>query len=635
MLYDELFVSLSQSMFEANVSIFEEDENGELIAPENIPEIVKVKILHGPQCSSALAVYEEDGVSLLTLINLSTESLFLSDDESQDRLGFYAPSTISDGTGMFYIYLGGEEKLTRKDDLQVWDSFVVAAFTAAVRHAFNNEKPSERDVLMAIKKCKQGVLSAEDYDVDMIENDKEFQSVIEEESDKSDHEDDDNLRRCRWRSHEESPQKKTKKSRGKKTAKTLLAEAASEGNLVNQWIEAGSNRAFAIRSSRVPFAAVTKKSAKNRNEDVHAVVDVYSTRNIDDASLQPAVEIGSDKFTFKGQSFNPMRSLLQDGETKMILQDSQNQGNLYQMDINTEKVINQFSTNLTPHSILPDFEGAQLENHSVFTAFAPKAIFKLDTRIKDGGMDTNAAAIDSSGGIASRRQLANAQKTLTTKLDSVPMICGPSLTYASNPHISCAATTKSGFILAGSNKSGILRMYDGEINDSGNIKKSKNNIEDASLKGMVGVAVSRDEKIMLVTLEREIKIIVSTHSSNKGTTGFEKTFGKGVTQPATRSVSISPSDLKGFGLSFASASFIKAEFIYESANSSNIIGIVSAIGNYAIIWDYKQTVVNCQPTVVDVKRYDEAVVGVLPDNAEPKSIFITLPHKIVTASIDY
>eukprot|EP00920_Eleutheroschizon_duboscqi_P028069 GHVT01068559.1.p1 GENE.GHVT01068559.1~~GHVT01068559.1.p1 ORF type:complete len:629 (+),score=121.16 GHVT01068559.1:104-1990(+) len=292
---------------------------------------------------------------------------------------------------------------------------------------------------------------------------------------------------------------------------------------VHKFMQVGRDRTFVTRATRKGLAQVDVVGFEA--DGVHNIV-----ASIDDKKLQ-----------YKGADIAPRSAILHDGETKMIMADEKCKDHVYLMDIENEKVVQHWETGEEKvQSLIPKFKGAGRTHEKTFVAFNPQAVFDIDTR-----MDAT-----------------NGRKA--------------TLSYASKVQFTAGATNDEGHILLG-NKFGQLRLYDGEANKEGKMKRAKTQLSGLG-DPLLHVAVTKDGSWILGTCQKYLALF-PVRLAETGKTGFQTALGTKKPKPLV--LKLSMDDLTKFNLS--DVNFTRADFDVEEDS------IVSAVNNLIIIWDFKYT----------------------------------------------
>jgi WD40 repeat protein len=232
---------------------------------------------------------------------------------------------------------------------------------------------------------------------------------------------------------------------------------------------------------------------------------------------------------------NPRAAMLHQADSKLLLLEGR--GDVLSLDLETGKVVNEWKgpEEQSLAATFPRSKFAQASDEQTFLAVNDRSLILMDPRLP-----------------------GNSQAARSFK-------------YATNVQLSCVASDEQGRIAVGS-KTGQLRLFDGEANRDGALKRAKS-LLDGFGDPVSHVEVSADGSWLLATCGGYIALL-GLHVS-AGVTGFTKSLSGEPSSVTT--LAISGSDLAAHGikrLHFAPARFSPGE-----------TAILSAVGPLAVSWE--------------------------------------------------
>ena len=225
-------------------------------------------------------------------------------------------------------------------------------------------------------------------------------------------------------------------------------------------------------------------------------------------------------------------------DTNMLLKDNINKESLFQFDIESGKIVEEWNTgnmNILDFNHSKKFN--QMEDDKVINCINENNILILDGRI------------DKHNKIAKIKQ------------------------YKTNPKFNCITSTLTGNTAIGS-INGDIRLYD-------DLTKKAKTLLSTYGDPIRAIDVTKDGSYILATCDKYL-IIINTVNDNNNLNGFEKPLGKSKHGPKT--LKISPQDVVKYGLE--NDKFTPAKFnISKNDKESNI---TTSIGEYIVIWNFKK-----------------------------------------------
>ncbi|KAF8539447.1 VID27 cytoplasmic protein-domain-containing protein [Trichophaea hybrida] len=295
-------------------------------------------------------------------------------------------------------------------------------------------------------------------------------------------------------------------------------------------------------------------------------------KHVGDKNLEFSTTITGVK-TPGGKRFAPSKVMLHEGDSSMIMQDATNPHNLYRMDLEYGKVVDDWKVHddIPVKVFAPEKKFAQMTGEKTFLGLSHNALFRIDPRLAG-------------------------DKLVDSQLKQ----------YASKNDFSATATTENGYIAVASNK-GDIRLFDRlGINAKTHLP--------ALGEAIIGLDVSKDGRWILGTCKTYLLLVDSlqTTGKNEGKLGFEKAFPKD-SKPKPRPETKMP-------LSFTAAKFNTGIDASETA-------IITSTGPFMVTWNLRRAIMG-KPDPYQIKRYTEEVKA---DNfrfGSDKNVIVALPNEV-------
>eukprot|EP00727_Mastigamoeba_balamuthi_P002059 m51a1_g11850 hypothetical protein (830) ;mRNA; r:485875-488973 len=294
----------------------------------------------------------------------------------------------------------------------------------------------------------------------------------------------------------------------------------------------------------------------------------------------------------KALPFSPRRIMLHDCEEKMVMLDPTDKKVMHHMDIETQKVVNMWKADddYPVNEILPQDKYAQQESTQPFVGLNRVGFFLLDPR-QDGNK------------IVDDRKFFSMGRT--------------------PPGFLCAATTKNGQIVVGTDK-GEVRLYDHKLlTQPGPGGESRQPRAKTTYPGLgspvIGIDVTGDGKWIVATCKTFLFVVPAVLGD--GRSGFEKPLGKD--KGIARRLQIKPNHVAMIG---GSVSFTPAKFNTVAGGGDKERAIVTSTGEFLVTWNFNKVKENVLDqyqinqvsgtVVADQFRFGDAdtVVVAMPDN---------------------
>ncbi|KIM20057.1 hypothetical protein M408DRAFT_331365 [Serendipita vermifera MAFF 305830] len=300
------------------------------------------------------------------------------------------------------------------------------------------------------------------------------------------------------------------------------------------------------------------------------------------------MELGGTVNQIKGpgkndKAFEPSKVMLHDQDRSLILMNPQNEHALYQMDLETGKVVEEWKVHddITINAMAPVDKFAQMNPEETFLGTSHNAIFRIDPRL-----DKNKLAQD---GLKQ---------------------------YATKAKFSSIATTEKGHIAVGSEK-GDIRLFD-------TLGKNAKTALPALGDAVRGLDVTRDGRWVVATCKTYLLLIDTQIGSGKnvGSSGFTKSFPAD-SKPRPKRLQLRPEHVSFMG---SQINFSPAKF--NTGPDSKETSIVTSNGAFVIAWDFEK-VKKGKLDRYEVKRYTSNVVEDNFSWGNDKEIIVTLQDNVL------
>ncbi|GJJ07605.1 hypothetical protein Clacol_001808 [Clathrus columnatus] len=246
----------------------------------------------------------------------------------------------------------------------------------------------------------------------------------------------------------------------------------------------------------------------------------------------------------KGKAFIPKKMMLHSQETNMILQNLETPNSLFNLDIETGKVVEEWKVHddVTVDHIAPNTKFAQVQPERTLVGASHNALFRIDPRISGNKM------VDSE-----YKQ------------------------YVSKNAFSGMATTASGKIAVASKK-GDIRLFD-------TVGKNAKTALPALGDAILGVDVTANGRYIIATTETYLLLIDTLIGEGryKGQLGFDRSFPADA-KPMPKRLQLKPEHVLYMGnkVSFTPARFNST----EEGTEENLI--VTGNGQFVVAWDFNK-----------------------------------------------
>lgn len=290
--------------------------------------------------------------------------------------------------------------------------------------------------------------------------------------------------------------------------------------------------------------------------------------------------------TPKGRLFSPKKVMLHNEDSSMVLQDPDNPGSLYRMDLEYGKVVDEWKVHddIPVVNFAPETKFAQRTMAQPFVGHSANALFKIDPRV--------------AGNKLVEEQLKQ---------------------YVSKNQFSSAATTEKGHIAVASDK-GDIRLFD-------RIGVNAKTLIPALGEAIIGLDVSADGHWLLATCKTYLLLIdcVQKDGKNEGKLGFEKSFAKD-SKPQPRRLALKPQHVAQFKHETgANLSFTVGKFNADPDGKET--SIITSTGPFLVTWSLKK-VVSGQADSYQIKRYSDQVIADNFEFGSDKNVILALPNEV-------
>lgn len=286
--------------------------------------------------------------------------------------------------------------------------------------------------------------------------------------------------------------------------------------------------------------------------------------------------------TPNGKNFSPAKVMLRDQDSKMVLFDSNNANNLYQLDVEYGKIVDEWKIDddREVKDFTHDTKYGQMTPERTFVGISKNALFRIDPRQPDN-------------------------KLVPDQLKQ----------YKTNNKFSCTVTTGKGDLIVASEK-GELRLYD-KID-----KQAK-----TSLPGfgdpIIGIDVTEDGKYILATCKTYLLVYQTFGSEDKSLDGFKKSLGRQKKPP--KRLQLRPEHVSWINepISFTPAKFNTGEDMEKT--------IVCSTGEYVIKWNFRR-VKSGYLKDYTINKYPHKVVADSFRYGSDKKVIVTLPNDVTMSA---
>lgn len=275
-------------------------------------------------------------------------------------------------------------------------------------------------------------------------------------------------------------------------------------------------------------------------------IDVMKHDEYDQLQYVTSINDIKDK---EGNFLTPTKTVLHQGDEKMLLFSNKKPNRISLMDLSRETVVDEFDAVPEPghpnmETVVRDFgpisKYASTTGEPTFQAISTANIFRLDPRLN-----------------AQNKYVANS-----------------GFSYKTNPRFRAMATTRDGKVVVASER-GEVRLY------SDPRKRAKNLFPGVGDEATYITASNSGDFVLITTPQYLLLIPTSIPDDPKGRTGFDVRMGK--TKPQPIKLQLAPTDLIKYDI--RKVNFTRATFNTGSDDEEK--WIFTSTGPYAIVWSLK------------------------------------------------
>ncbi|QRV72435.1 vacuolar import and degradation protein 27 [Ceratobasidium sp. AG-Ba] len=304
-------------------------------------------------------------------------------------------------------------------------------------------------------------------------------------------------------------------------------------------------------------------------------------RKTEDDQLEYAATI-SKVLTPQGKQFAPKKMMLHQQDATLVLMNEQNPNSLYQMDIETGKVVEEWkiSDHMEINSMAPDSKFAQMTPGQTLVGTSHNALFRIDPRV-------------------------SGNKLVDSEYKQ----------YATKAAFSSVATTDKGGLAVASEK-GDIRLFD-------TIGKNAKTALPALGDPVIGVDVTADGRYVVATCRTYLLLIDTLIGEGRyaGSLGFDRSFPADA-KPMPKRLQLRPEHVGYMG---GQVSFTPARF--NSGPEAEEQYIVTSTGNFVIAWDFRK-VKKGRLDRYDIKQYEQQVMADDFRMGDNKDIVVALSDNV-------
>ncbi|TIC26929.1 cytoplasm protein [Wallemia mellicola] len=285
-----------------------------------------------------------------------------------------------------------------------------------------------------------------------------------------------------------------------------------------------------------------------------------------------------------GQIFTPSQMMLHGQDRTMVMMDKSNKGALYNLDIETGKVVDEWKMNegVNVNNFLPDAKFAQMTPNQTFIGTSHNAVFRVDPRLNG------------------KEKMVDSQYKQ----------------YVSKNDFSAATTTASGKLAIASNK-GDIRLFD-------QIGKNAKTQLPALGDPIIGIDVTSDGRWIIATCKTYLLLIDTLIGAGRyqGALGFDRSFPADA-KPIPHRLQLKPEHVAYMDeeISFTPAKFNQGESIDET-------NIVTSTGPYVVTFNFKR-IKQGKLDAYKIQRYDDKIVADQFKFGGDRKILAVQPHKVM------
>ena len=283
--------------------------------------------------------------------------------------------------------------------------------------------------------------------------------------------------------------------------------------------------------------------------------------------------------TIENVGFDPDRILLHDRDRSLILQNKNNANNLYRMDLETGKIVDEWESFKQINDFNPVSKFAQTTGESTLLGVSGKSMYYIDPRVAEGIVNTK-----------------------TEK------------TYSQNLGFSNICATADGFFAVG-DKRGAIRLF----SEMGKVAKT---LIPGLGDPIVGLDVTADGKYVLATCKSYL-LLIETQTNDIN--GFNQLWPVD-SRPKPRKLMITPENLSYmYQVTKQPISFTPARF--NISTNSKEATIVTSTGPYLVTWDLKKILRN-EKSSYRIKQYKSQITAENFEFGTDQRVILTLADDV-------
>ncbi|KZT38314.1 VID27-domain-containing protein [Sistotremastrum suecicum HHB10207 ss-3] len=315
-------------------------------------------------------------------------------------------------------------------------------------------------------------------------------------------------------------------------------------------------------------------------------IGVFKTAGEGELELQGSLSQIRD---MKGKTFIPIKMMLHDQDSSMVLMDPSTQNSLFKMDIERGKVVEEWRVddNVPILNMAPETKFAQMDPGRTLLGTSSNALFRIDPR-----------------------------------LPGKKMVDSEFKQYAGKNKFSTLATTGSGKVAVASEK-GDIRLFD-------KVGKNAKTALPAMGDAIIGVDVTKDGRWLVATCQTYLLVIDTKIDSGKyeGSSGFDRAFPADK-KPIPKRLRLQNPHVQYMG---GKVSFSPARF--NTDPDSDEVAIITSSGKFIIAWDFKDVKKGRTDKYV-IYRYDDIVKQDQFRFGDANDIIVALRNNVVMIKKDH
>ncbi|KAJ1750097.1 Vacuolar import and degradation protein 27 [Coemansia sp. RSA 1821] len=362
-------------------------------------------------------------------------------------------------------------------------------------------------------------------------------------------------------SEEESEEETDEESEAESEAESNAEQAVGSDENSKLAVGYKHGRSFVVRGSRIGVF---------KHTDGDDIVFDTTINRVDDT---------------RGREFTPSTMMLHEQDSALVLQDSQRPNELYKMDLEYGKVVEEWRVHedIPTVAVAPNTKYGQMTGDKTLVGLSHNMLYRIDPRL--GGDNLI---------VQNEQQM-----------------------YATKSHFTTAAATESGAVAVGSAK-GEIRLFD-------RLGVRAKTVLPALGEPILGIDVTSDGRYVVATCKTYLLLIDTKLPDDPANrTGFQKPFPQ-AKKPAPKRLQLKPEHVVYMG---APISFTPAKFNQAPDGNSAEKTIVTSTGPFVVTWNLRRVLGTGRGDAYHIKQYQDVVVA---DNfrfGQDRSIVVTLPNDV-------